>query len=176
MEAREFKSASWAYGAASYKRNCYSSMHRCWSPDRAALLLAGKTRASTLQRYLSYYRQWRLWLGEAKLRGPPGCPADLVDHLLARRDEPCGRSVPRTIIKAVAWVEKVAEFQEEQRATHGRFVWAAKDKIVEVLSEGAPLIKRAHRYPVFVLVVQLEAVVVDLGHAIGWRVWVWAKL
>ena len=32
---------------------------------------------------------------------------------------------------------KVAELQEEQRATHGRFVWAAKDKIVEILSEGA---------------------------------------
>ena len=43
------------------------------------------------------------------------------------------------ILKAVAWVEKVAEFQEEQRATHGRFVWAAKDKIVEILSEGGRL-------------------------------------
>ena len=62
-------------------------------PDRAALLLVGKTRASTLKRYLSYYRQWRLWLAEAKLRYPPGRPADLVDYLLARRDEPCGRSV-----------------------------------------------------------------------------------
>ena len=37
-------------------------------PDRAALLLSGKTRASTP---FSYYRQWRLWLGEAKLRSPP---------------------------------------------------------------------------------------------------------
>ena len=34
-------------------------------PDRAALLLVGRTRASTLTRYLSYYRQWRLWLAEA---------------------------------------------------------------------------------------------------------------
>ena len=66
-------------------------------PDRAALLLVGKTRASTLKRYLSYYRQWRLWLAEAKLRYPPGRPADLVDYLLARRDEPCGRSVPERL-------------------------------------------------------------------------------
>ena len=69
-------------------------------PDRAALLLVGKTRASTLKRYLSYYRQWRLWLGEAKPRYPPGRPADLVDYLLARRDEPCGRSVPEAILLA----------------------------------------------------------------------------
>ena len=41
-------------------------------PDRAANLLAGRTRASTLKRYLTFYKQWRLWLGEAKLRLPPG--------------------------------------------------------------------------------------------------------
>ena len=143
--------------------------------DRAALLLVGRTRASTLKRYLSYYRQWRLWLAEAKLRYPLGRPADLVDYLLARRDEPCGRSVPEAILKAISWMEKVAEYPEEQRATHGRLAWAAKDKITEILSEGARLIKRAPRYPVHLLA-QLEELVLDPGHAIGWRVWAWAKL
>ena len=144
-------------------------------PDRAALLLVGKTRASTLKRYLSYYRQWRLWLAEAKLRYPPGRPADLVDYLLARRDEPCGRSVPEAILKAISWMERVAEYSEEQRATHGRLAWAAKDKITEILSDGARLIKRAPRYPVHLLA-QFEKLVLDPGHAIGWRVWAWAKL
>ena len=72
-------------------------------------------------------------------------------------------------------MEKVAEFPEEQRATHGRLAWAAKDKITEVLSEGARLIKRAPRYPVYLLA-RLEHLVVDPGQAIGWRVWAWAKL
>ena len=144
-------------------------------PDRAALLLVGKTRASTLKRYLSYYRQWRLWLAEAKLRYPPGRPADLVDYLLARRDEPCGRSVPEAILKAISWMERVAEYPEEQRATHGRLAWAAKDKITEILSDGARLIKRAPRYPVHLLA-QFEELVLDPGHAIGWRIWAWAKL
>ncbi|CAE7894569.1 unnamed protein product, partial [Symbiodinium sp. KB8] len=53
-------------------------------PDRAAQLLVGQTRATTLKRYLGYYRQWRLWLAEAKLRYPPGRPADLVDYLQSR--------------------------------------------------------------------------------------------
>ncbi|CAE7794108.1 unnamed protein product [Symbiodinium sp. CCMP2456] len=144
-------------------------------PDRAALLLTGSTRASMLKRYLGYYRQWRLWLGEAKLRLPPGRPSDLVDYLLARRDEPCGRWVPEAILKAIAWVEKVAEFEEMLRATHGRLAWAAKDKITEILSEGARLIKRAPRHPVFMLML-LAAVVIDVGHAIGWKIWAWAKL
>ena len=98
-----------------------------------------------------------------------------MDYLLARRDEPCGRSAPEAILKAIAWVERVAEFEETLRATHGRLAWAAKDKITEILSEGARLIKRAPRYPVFMLML-LEALVIDVGHATGWRIWAWAKL
>ena len=63
-------------------------------PDRAANLLVGRTRSSTLKRYLTYYKHWRLWLGEAKLRLPPGRPADLVDYLgtnpaVERSQRPC---------------------------------------------------------------------------------------
>ncbi|CAE7312401.1 abhd17c, partial [Symbiodinium microadriaticum] len=144
-------------------------------PDRAANLLVGRTRSSTLKRYLTYYKQWRLWLGEAKLRLPPGRPADLVDFLLSRRDEPCGRTVPEATLKAIAWVEQVAEFPLEQRASHGRLAWAAKDRIVEELSTGAKLTKRAPRYPVY-MVAQLERVVMDMGQAVGLRIWAWGKL
>ena len=49
------------------------------------------------------------------------------------RDEPCARTVPDSLLKAVSWMEKVAEFKLELRATGGRLAWAAKDKIVEVL-------------------------------------------
>ena len=87
-----------------------------------------------------------------------------MDYLVARRDEPCGRSAPEAILKAIAWVERVADL-----------AWAAKDKITEILSEGARLIKRAPRYPVFMLML-LEALVFDVGHATGWRIWAWAKL
>ena len=98
-------------------------------------------------------KRLRLWLQEAKLLSPPGRPIDLVDYLLVRRDEPCGRSVPETIMKAISWFEKIPEFRLEVRATEGRIAWATKDKIiVEMLSEGAPLTKRAPRYPTWVLV------------------------
>ena len=45
---------------------------------------------------------------------PPEDPADLIDYLLARRDEPCERIVPELIMKAITWLEKVAEFREDQ--------------------------------------------------------------
>ena len=114
----------------------------CLDPERAYELLPGKTRASTLKRYVTMYKRWRLWLQEAKHVDPPGRAADLVEYLLVLRDEPCARTVPDSLLKAVSWMEKVAEFKLELRATGGRLAWAASDKIVEVLCEGAPLIQR----------------------------------
>ena len=121
-------------------------------PERAVLLLGGKTRASTLKRYVTIYGRWRIWLRGAKARDPPGSPADLADYLLARGDEPCGRTVPEAILKAVAWMEKVAEFPLEDRATFGRIATAIKDTVVERLSWKAPFTKRAPRYPAAILV------------------------
>ena len=143
-------------------------------PARALEMLAGKTRAGTLKRYVVVYQRWRLWLQEAKLLHPPGRPIDLVDYLLTRRDEPCGRSVPETIVKAVAWFEKV-EFRNDTRATEGRIVWATKDRIVEALSEGAPLTQRAPRYFTWILV-KIERLVLDENEVVGIRVYAWAKL
>ena len=61
----------------------------------------------------------------------------LIDYLLVRRDGPCGRSVPELLMKAIAWLEKFAEFQDEQKATRGRAAWAITDKLVEILSKGS---------------------------------------
>ena len=67
-----------------------------------------------LKCYVTVFQRWRLWLLEAKQIVPPGRPSDLVDYLIARRDEPCGRSIPELIMKAICWMEKVAEFSTEQ--------------------------------------------------------------
>ena len=144
-------------------------------PERAVLLLGGKTRASTLKRYVTIYDRWRIWLRGAKARDPPGSPADLADYLLARGDEPCGRTVPEAILKAVAWMEKVAEFPLEDRATFGRIATAIKDTVVERLSWKAPFTKRAPRYPAAILV-RFERIVRNRVVPVGWRIWAWAKL
>ena len=78
-------------------------------------------------------------------------------------------------MKAICWMEKVAEFPTEQRATQGRLAWAIKDRSVESLSSGAPLTKRAPRFPVVVLA-RLEELVLDDMCAVGWRIWAWIKL
>ena len=104
-----------------------------------------------------------------------GDPADLIDYLLAPRDEPCGRSVPELIMKAITWLEKIAEFQEDKKATRGRAAWDIKGKLVEILLRGAPLTKRATRYPV-VMLAAMEELLLDELPALGWRIWAWVKL
>ena len=106
-------------------------------PNRAIAMLAGRTRVTTLKRYVTVFQQWRLWLLEAKQIVPPGRPSDLIDYPLARRDEPRGKSIPELIMKAICWMEKVAEFPTQLRATQNRLAWAIKDRIVESLSTGA---------------------------------------
>ena len=77
--------------------------------------------------------------------------------------------------KAIRWFEIVAEFVEEDCASYGRLAWAAKDKIVEALSEGAPLTKRALRCPTMLLV-KIERYVLDDGEPPALRVFGWVKL
>ena len=47
------------------------TINDCLDPDRAYELLPGKTRSSTLKRYVTMYKRWRLWLQEAKRVDPP---------------------------------------------------------------------------------------------------------
>ena len=137
-----------------------TKLERCLDKVAAERMLPGKTRATTVKRYVSYYRQWRQWLQEAKSVSMPGTEADLIDYLMARWEEPCGRTIPEVILKAVAWMERVAEFPNSSKTSTGRAVWAVKDRIVEALSIDAPVTKRAPRYPVFLLA-SIERYVMD---------------
>ena len=81
---------------------CIATLESSLDPNNGAIgMLAARTRVTTLKRYVTVFQKWRLWLLEAKQISPPRRPADLVDYLLTRWDEPCGK-------KAICWMEKVA--------------------------------------------------------------------
>ena len=96
-------------------------------PERASELLAGgrpSEYSEALRGYIATASGG--YLQETKVQLPPGKPADVVDYLQARKDEPCGRSVPVSIMKAIRWFEIVAEFVEEDCASYGRLAWAGR--------------------------------------------------
>ena len=78
-------------------------------------------------------------------------------------------------MEAITWLEKVADFQEDQKATRGRDAWATiKDKLVEILSRGS-FDKEGTQVPV-VMLAAMEELVLDELTALGWRIWAWVKL
>ena len=91
-------------------------------PNRAIGMLAGGTRVITLKRYVTVFQQWRLWLLEATQMSLPG-PADLVDYLVASRDEYCGKSTPELIMKAICWMEPQLS---EELPTYWEGPWSSR--------------------------------------------------
>ena len=137
-----------AYGCASVEE-----IGKLSGQDSCRKDATGENPGHDSQEVRQLLSKWRQWLQEAKAVSMPGTEADLIGCLMARWEEPCGRTIPEILLKAVTWMERVAEFPDSSRTTTGRAVWSIKDRIVEALSIDAPVTKRAPRYPVFLLAI-----------------------
>ena len=68
-------------------------LESCLDRIAAERMLPGKTRATTVKRYVGYYRQWRQWLQEAKSVSMPGTkPTSLTTSWPAGRSRVAGQS------------------------------------------------------------------------------------
>ena len=78
-------------------------------------------------------------------------PSVFCEYLFTRFDEPCGRTIPGLIVKAVHWFEKVACIEMGEQVSENRMVCQIRDYIVEQLSKDGPPPRRAPRYPAIVI-------------------------
>ena len=152
-----------------------SGMEFCVGFDRLHLALAGKTRTSTLRRYVKVWQDWQSWKRGAWGDSVKVHPSIFCEYLFTRFDEPCGRTIPGLIVKAVYWFEKIACFDVDNRVADNRMVGQIRDYIVEQLSREGPPPRRAPRYPA-ILIEALEAAVLDEASVLGMRILAWAKL
>ena len=150
-------------------------LEHCVSDSHIHLALAGRTRYSTLKRYIKTWRSFQQW--QAAVRGEAGSPevGDLVEYIFCRYDEPCGPTVPPLIVKAVVWMERTACLDERARIGESHVVGSVRDYVVEMLSKDSAPTKRAPRYPV-VMMEAFEHVVEDENQLLGIRVVSWVKL
>ena len=150
-------------------------VEHCVGQERLHVAIAGKTRSSTLKRYLKTWRDWQAWRtstwGDTEITHP----GMFCEYLFCRFDEPCGASVPNFICKAVAWFEKIAGIRESEMVATSRVVIQVRDYVTGKLAAEAPPIRRAPRYP-SVAIESLEAMVVDNEFPVGLRVVAWVKL
>ena len=136
-------------------------------------VLAGNESYHLTLQYVAAFQHWRLWLLEAKQTLPLGRPADLVDYLLARRDEVCGKSIPSRS-RYAGWRRSQSSWQKS-RVIHGRLASATKDRIVESLFFWGIADEESPKLPCGYLGTARELVMNDMI-AVGWRVWAWLEL
>eukprot|EP00439_Symbiodinium_sp_Y106_P006007 s15351_g1.t1 len=70
-------------------------------PVRAACVIAGRIRNSSLKRYLRYIEELVFWMLRAKIREPPFRAAEVMDYLFMLSEKPCGPTVPGAFLKAM---------------------------------------------------------------------------
>ena len=151
-----------------------ANIEHCIGPDRIHLAIAGKTRTSTLKRYVKCWQDWQRWKDSAWGESVKVHPSMFCEYLFMRFDEPCGPTIPGLICKAVHWFGKLAGLVEDA-VTDDRLVLQVRDYIVEQLSKDGPPPRRAPRYPV-VLLEAMERTVLNESAVLGLRIMAWVKL
>ena len=150
-------------------------LEHCVDESRVPLALAGKTRLSTLRRYVKTWRDWLAWLISTKGSLSASSPGIFCEYLFHRFDEPCGPTVPPFLVKAVAWFEKTAMLPTIERVAESQVVYSVRNHIVGILSRSSPPVRRAPRYPA-VAFEAFQNMVLDSGMNMGIRITAWVKL
>ena len=144
-------------------------------PVRAACVIAGRIRNSSLKRYLRYIEELVFWMLRAKIREPPFRAAEIIDYLFMLSEKPCGPTVPGAFLKSMAWFERVSGLGIEQRITVKPVLLSARDVIVKELKRKGVPICRAPRLP-GAMIASLERLVSNEAEAMGIRVGAWYRL
>ena len=119
-------------------------------------------RASTLKSHVRYTEGFTSWLALASGLSWPESPRDLVRYLESRAEEPCGRTVPGTIQRAVVFVESAGEVPPcDTVATHSS-VNNLLEELSTTLGAAVRSKRRALQLPVS-MVIYWEGVVCDTG-------------
>ena len=150
-------------------------MDFCVGIDRVHLAIAGKTRSTTLKRYVKAWKSWQHWKHLTWGDDSFVHPGMFCEYLFTRFDEPCGPSIPGFICKAINWFEKLAGFEPADRVGDCRAVIQVRDYMTEQLMKEGPPIRRAPRYPAICIDV-FESVVLDDQQLLGTRILAWTRL
>eukprot|EP00439_Symbiodinium_sp_Y106_P000842 s905_g1.t1 len=133
-------------------------------------------RSSTLRKHMKTWEKFIMWLQGAYGELWPWAPYQFTDYLEERASEPCGRSVPLSLLKTLMVMEASAELPKEQQLSSHPAVSNAMHEVTRFLESATPLtMHKADMLPVK-LVVMLEHAVVHGGGSRFARALAWYKL
>jgi hypothetical protein len=146
------------------------------APERLLQRFGAGRRISTLKQKIQIFGQLHRWSMASLGKNFPEKSVELVDFLLERADEPCGPSVPGSVLGMVAFLEEIGGRPEAERLASNSAVRSIVDELKLDLSAGKPRAKRRAHQLLVGLVLSLEAKVCDRSCSTYIRLLAWTKL
>ena len=142
--------------------------------DRVLETAAGNTRASTLRQRIRECKRFSSWCMVLQAKPWTSDPGPLVDYLEELAAQPCARTKLKSVLAAVALLEKAGAVPDASRISVHPIVLRAVDTRTAELEQGAREVRRAAPLPL-VLVLSLELMVLDSSAAAYWRAFAWVR-
>ena len=144
-------------------------------PRRSLLRAIGASRFRTIRARVRKWQTMRKWLMATFQCNWPAHAGQVVDYLEALATEPCGRTVPRSVIQGLSFMEEKGEVPYEKRLSNATMVKSTLLAIESQLQKDAPTVQKAPTYLV-VMIVALELMVLDDGEQAYFRAYAWTLL
>ena len=106
-------------------------------PDSCLRFFTGGRRAATIKARLSAWKSFRAWLVRTHWHGGPGSPIEVVNYLAMRVKESCGRTVPQSLLSAVAFLEDLGRVSVPDRLSPQPLVVGALGELTATRGPGA---------------------------------------
>lgn len=143
----------------------------------AAINRVGKgRRVNTLRKHVKSWQRLREWLTATFYVVWPTMPHHFAAYLEARAEEPCGKSVPGSILKTLLFMESAAELEDDEKIGHRSAVKNVVEEVNMRLEGEAPrFVKQAWHMPV-ALVIALEEAVTNVKYCPFTRGYAWFRV
>jgi hypothetical protein len=109
---------------------------------------AGSARARTIRTRVRIFRKYSDWLQVTHGAVWPQHVGQLLDYLEVLAGEPCARTVPRSFLQALSFIEEKGEVPNEERYSRAATLRTTIDDLEARLSTGAPVTVKA---PLFMI-------------------------
>ena len=163
-EAEDKKRAAWVARAGDLVQEAglpLAAIAARSADPAAALCRVGQgRRLRTIVKKVVTWRKAREWFLAAVGSPWPRSTEDMLEYLEARAAEPCAKSVLRTVLGALSFLERGGGVPERSQISHDMVLRSAIDEMTAQLGSSGPRKRKAPQYPL-ALVHSLEFAVVN---------------
>ena len=144
-------------------------------PAEILVRLAGGRRVVTIRKHVRTIRRLVTWCKSALGKPFPGDWSDVAFFLLDLSKEPCGPSVPKSVLKSLDFIELLGGVRESQRlGRDAQLLNIANDISVEI-KPASPVSKVKAPQMVLAVLVASEKTVADTTKPLYVRLHSWTK-